>query len=561
MRLKQQILPAILAFALLLPVSSQAFHGFGAAKDRIEGKGYYFFIRGYLSFKTGELDRALDFLTKALDYESGDPVLFTELANVYIKKGKFEIARNYLEKALKLGPDNRRAMELLAGIYSTTDEKKKSIKLYRKLITKYGDNDSYLQLSSLYAEGGNFKDAEKTVRELIGKKPRFFLGYFYLGRILAAQKKFEKALTNYRKSIEMHPSFDSAMVDAAWILDHQGKTAEATKMYEKAIEINPANAVVRDRLGQLYIQKQEYGKAAGQYEALKSFDVNNTALRTKLGLIYFESRNLERAIEEFNFVLGKKPDNHRVRVFLGSAYQEKGMIKPAKEAFLKVPPQSEYFRDAMFHLAFLYSKDKNTRGAIGMLGKLEKKYPNDVGVKVFLGELLYDGKQFEKAEKVLLKVITLAPENERAHFLLGVVYDKLGSFELLEKQMKKAIEINPQDGTALNYLAYSYADRNVKLVEAEAMVKQAIKMKPEDGYYIDSLAWVYFRQGRIKDALGELEKALEVVPNDPVILEHMGDVLRALSRKKEAALYYRKALEKHHDNPELVQSKLKEIEK
>ena len=551
----------LIIFSILFISYAYGFHGFGAAKDRIEGKGYYYFIRGYMSFKKGELNQAEEYLTKALDYEEGDPVIYTELANVNVKQGKFEKARKNLERALKVGPGNKRALELLAAIYSTSEEKEKATALYRELIERYGDKDAYLQLASLYAEGGNFKDAESTVQGLIDKKPRFFLGYFYMGRILAAQKKYEKALTYYRKALKLHPTFDSAMVDTAWILDHQGKRKEATKMYERAVGINPSNAAVRDRLGQLYIQEKKYEKAAGQYEALKSFDLDNTALRTKLGLIYFESGNLDKAIEEFHFTLKRKPDDYKVRVYLGSAYQEKGMIPSARKEFIRVPEESEYFRDAMFHLAFLYSKEKNSSKSMDTLRKLSERYPGDVGVKVFLGELLYDGKKYREAVSVLKDVISLAPENERAHFLLGVVYDKLGEFTLLEEQMKKAIVLNPDDGTALNYLGYSYADKNVKLKEAEEMIKKALLIKPDDGYYIDSLAWVYYRQGRIEKAFKELEKALVNVPDDPVILEHMGDVLRALSRTKEAAEYYKRALKKNHENPGIVESKIKEIGK
>jgi len=106
----------------------------------------------------------------------------------------------------------------------------------------------------------------------------------------------------------------------------------------------------------------------------------------------------------------------------------------------------------------------------------------------------------------------------------GVVFDKLGQFEETEKFMKKAISLDPDNAEALNYLGYSYADRGINLKEARSLIEKAVELKPNNGYYIDSLGWVYFKLGDKQNALKYLLEAIKYVKDDPVILEHLGDI-------------------------------------
>ena len=123
--------------------------------------------------------------------------------------------------------------------------------------------------------------------------------------------------------------------------------------------------------------------------------------------------------------------------------------------------------------------------------------------------------------------------------------------------MKQVIRLQPEDAEALNYLGYTYADLGINLNEAEALVQSALKIKPEDGYIRDSMAWVYYKQGRYEDALIWLKKAIDIVPQDPTILEHLGDVYLKLNSKDKALESYRRSLELQTKGREQVEQKIK----
>jgi Flp pilus assembly protein TadD len=109
--------------------------------------------------------------------------------------------------------------------------------------------------------------------------------------------------------------------------------------------------------------------------------------------------------------------------------------------------------------------------------------------------------------------------------------------------MKLVIEKDPDHAEALNYLGYTYADRNMNLDEALELIERALEIKPESGYIVDSLGWVYYQRGEYRKAIRELERAVTLTPDDPVINEHLGDGYLKLDQKTKALDSYKRALE------------------
>ena len=126
--------------------------------------------------------------------------------------------------------------------------------------------------------------------------------------------------------------------------------------------------------------------------------------------------------------------------------------------------------------------------------------------------------------------------------------------------MKEVLVLQPDHANALNYLAYTYADLGIHLDEAEKLVQKALALKPEDGYITDSLGWVYYKQGRYREALTYLLKAAELVKDDPTILEHVGDAYQKLGQKEKAIEFYRQSLKFRETDRDAVIEKIKLLE-
>jgi tetratricopeptide (TPR) repeat protein len=123
-----------------------------------------------------------------------------------------------------------------------------------------------------------------------------------------------------------------------------------------------------------------------------------------------------------------------------------------------------------------------------------------------------------------------------------VLFEKTDRFEAGIQQMRLILVIDPDHADALNFIGYSYADRDIHLSEAEELIKKASRLKPGNAYIIDSLGWVYFRQNKLDQAIQHLAEAARLQPNDVAITEHLGDAYVKIGKLKEALEIYQKAL-------------------
>jgi Flp pilus assembly protein TadD len=105
--------------------------------------------------------------------------------------------------------------------------------------------------------------------------------------------------------------------------------------------------------------------------------------------------------------------------------------------------------------------------------------------------------------------------------------------------LRRVLEINPENGPALNFLGYSLAERGENLEEAEQLIRRALEITPNDGFFVDSLGWVYFQRGDYGAAVRELERAAKLAGSDPVISEHLADAYVKVGRTEDAIRAYR----------------------
>jgi Flp pilus assembly protein TadD len=116
------------------------------------------------------------------------------------------------------------------------------------------------------------------------------------------------------------------------------------------------------------------------------------------------------------------------------------------------------------------------------------------------------------------------------------------NWEKAEADIKLALRLSPEQPELLNFLGYSWVDRNENIPEALTMLEKARQLRPYDGYIVDSVGWAYYRLGRYDDATRTLEAAVLLVPGDPTVNNHLGDALWKTGRKLEARYQWNHAL-------------------
>ena len=164
-----------------------------------------------------------------------------------------------------------------------------------------------------------------------------------------------------------------------------------------------------------------------------------------------------------------------------------------------------------------------------------------------IGNIYKKFKNYKKAIEYYSKVLSRIDSNSNIFadilYRRGGAFERMGNYKDADIDLLKSLEIRPNDAYTLNYLAYSWLERNHKIDEAIQMLKKAYNKKENDPYITDSVGWGYYLIGDYKKAEKYLRRAVELMPEDPIVNDHYGDVLWQLNRKMQASYFWKNVLE------------------
>ena len=141
----------------------------------------------------------------------------------------------------------------------------------------------------------------------------------------------------------------------------------------------------------------------------------------------------------------------------------------------------------------------------------------------------------------------------------GGSYERLGDYEKSDKDLLKSLEINPNDAYVLNYLAYSWLERDYKIDDALKMLERAYAEESDDPYIIDSIGWAYYLIEDFTAAENYLKRAVELMPQDPTVNDHYGDILWKLDRKIQARYFWKSVLNLSETDDEMKKEIVKKL--
>jgi tetratricopeptide (TPR) repeat protein len=166
-----------------------------------------------------------------------------------------------------------------------------------------------------------------------------------------------------------------------------------------------------------------------------------------------------------------------------------------------------------------------------------------------------NSKNYKKAiEKYSLIISSLNEDSEIKSDLLyrrGGSYERLGDYEKADKDLLHSLIINSEDAYVLNYLAYSWLERNYQIDKAMEMLEKAYALRSNDPYITDSIGWAYYLIENFHEAEKYIKKAVELMPEDPTVNDHYGDILWKLNRKIQARYFWNNVLSSDETDDEL----------
>ena len=508
----------------------------GAERDEGAAAAYYLNVlktdphnadllsRAFLSVLTdGDVDQAAKLADKVIQNDHTDRIARLVLGVRALKQKDYSVAQKDFAQSVR-GPVTDLAAALLSGW------------------AVYGSGDTH--------------GAIDTLDKLSGPDWYGIFKDLHAGLILDLANNKKDAGKRYERAYKVDPTAVRTVEAYGRFLSRNGSKDDALKVYQDFDKQLPDHPLVAqemkavadgDKLPPLVASPQ-----SGGAEALYSIGASiGRRGGEDLALIYLQ------------LALYLEPSHAMALLSLADLYESLKKPDLAIQIYERLPPNSPLFRNAEIQLANDLDELDRTDEATKRLDHVIAEHPKDTEALLALGNIQRGRKQFAECADTYGKAIGTVPTPDKSNWVMfyfrGICYERSHQWPNAEADMKKALELYPDQPLVLNYLGYSWVDQGVHLDEGMDMIRKAVEQRPDDGYIVDSLGWAYFRTGNYDEAVKNLERAVELKPDDPTINDHLGDAYWRVGRTLEAQFQWAQAKDFKPDDDELakIQDKLK----
>lgn len=517
------------------------------------------FIKGNDASIRGDYQTAAQIFKYVVELQPKDVYLKRKLSIELIRVGELKEAEKILETVFAESHYKDDSIGLiLAGVYAALEKPVLARETYQKIITTSADaEEACLFLAKSYAGEKKYNEAKSLLTKCEKKSKDDPVYSFYIGKIEYERGHKAEAKKFFEKSLKMDHSYSQAALALGAFYEEQEKLPLAVKIYKDFLagEGNTTNVPVLSRLVTVLFSMEANADVMPYAETLSSIDNSDLNLKVRLGLLYSDVGRFEEATNLFKEVLTVVPDSDKVIYYLGALNQQTNHYQDAIDYFKRIPSTSALYGDAGVQVGQMlgaFAREEFVQGKKGeeahnkFLGftndRIKEHEESAVEFKMLQASFFEDTFQYKKAIEAMNSVKTNKAFTESHSYYLASVMEKDGQYLEARKLVQAIVDKDPNNAHALNFLGYSYLEKNERLDIAFDYISKAVKLRPEDGYIRDSLAWYYFQTGKFKEALSEAKKAFELVKSDVIITKHLGMIYQSLNYYDKAKEYLTEAL-------------------
>ena len=522
--------------------------------DRADRVSDYF--AGILSFNENEYDESYKFFRKLDGLESSHPDYSAKYLYSLVNSGNFREAFNYSKK-LERQNVNIFESRLVLGIY-------------------------YLKYSKLDLAKENFQKAKETKRSVLNDYVTNSLNNWSnlkssnLSNALIEIKKIDERFENLKKiqNIFLNCYFDSPNTENLYkelisnkktdfsrynyfyasYMGNSGKTNKAKQIVNSALKSYPRN-----------LKLNQFKADLNENKNISIFNCKNEA-HVSAEILYITANALSSQsiypLSNFYLNLAKflNEDFHSYDTLLAENFYKIKNFKEAKKIYNSLSKKGEAFSwYSAKQLARIYLQEEEKEKAIKIISYT---YDNLINKEIYetfdYAEFLKNNERFKESIKFYSEIISKVKNNHPLYAEAtdgrGVAYERIGEWENAEKDLLASLKANPDQAYVINYLAYSWIEQGVKIEQSLSMLEKANKLRSNDPYIIDSLGWALFKLKRFKESKKYLQLAVRLMPGDPIVNDHYGDVLWKNGNEIQARYYWNYVL-----NLEKAEDELKKV--
>ena len=373
-------------------------------------------------------------------------------------------------------------------------------------------------------------------------------------RIAFEAGKREAAADEALAAHQLAPNDIEAVLASVQLLQPlPGGRQRAAALLDEYLKNHPNDLRALKAQGLLQIASEQNHAAITTLNKVQSQEPDNPVTLYTLAQLHFQQRNYAAATSSLKRYLALPADPQRdpgnAWLFLAEIAQAQADLPAAIEALESVPPTSRQHFEAQVLRATLLARQQHRpeAGMAALQGLKPASEEQRQMVVVARAQILRHAKRFHEAYRLLDKALKTQKDPTDLLYDHAVAAEGIGRFDIAEKDLRRLIKARPDEANAYNALGYMLADRNVRLPEALELIEKANRLLPDNPHILDSLGWVYFRTGRIDDAIAIFQKIWLRLP-EAELGTHYGEVLWAKGNREAARAVWRETQKIDPDN-------------
>ena len=535
-----------------------------AAAHRALGAVYFRRLRSGDDPEAAE--RAISSLGEAVRLDPEDLRSRSELARLLAASQRSEEAASHLRELVRRAPDAFGELLLLAQLRLTAGDREQAFDyLLQSLRIEPRQPDAREMVDDLLRNGEiPGRMVEEALAEVVALYQAGSVQYpddqalrLSLADGLARLGRLDEAAQAFEQLLVAEPRSEIALMGLAMVRRQQRRLEDAEAALVRLLDENSRSVPARLALGGVFSARCEYGRAADEFQTLVSLPQDAYGLGRRREVLARLAQTLEQAgqyaeaydvLGEAVLLSGETTEAFRYRVALVQNRLAAGQPEAAVELIEGLISDRPGEPGLLALQARVLDAAGRNDAALGILRALVAEYPETGGVVHALLRHYVTAGDLPAAETIARQWLEEKADDQAFRFQLAALLERQGKLQEAEQEFRRVIAAEPDHDLALNYLGYLLADRTDRLEESEKLIQRALDEDPYNGSYLDSLGWVQFRQGDLSQAEPNLLRARQCMPENSVVLDHLGDLYRAKGNTEEAVRFWRMALQ--HDGDE-----------
>ena len=550
--MSRHFLPLAAVFFLGLSASAHAEFAFG---DEISLSGNYLAARS--ADRDADTGPASEFLARALLLDPKNQMMMERLFGLELSQGNIPAAEELARKVLAFNSQQKLA-RLTMGVRDVRQHRYSSARknFTEGAYTPIGELTASLLAAWTRAGEGHLQQALDELKKL-DKNEAFQSFKLYhtalisdvLNNSVRAEAAYKQALARNGQALRVVQAYGN-------FLERHKRRDEAIQLYKDFSKDGDKSPLIEAAL-----REAATGKVPPPF--VKDVQAGTAEALFSLGSVMTDDQSLPIALMYTQLGLSLPGDKTMLQTLLGDILGDMKKYELSNKAYAAVSAGSSLAANALLNQAINLQRMEKADDAIAMLNKLVAAEPSNYDALMTLGNIYRIGDKFDKAVDTYTRALAIVAnptkDNWRAFYHRGIAYQQLGDWAKAEPDFRKALSLSADEPLVLNYFGYSMIEKKVNLNEALTMVKKAVELKPNDGMIVDSLGWAYYQLGDYDQAVIEIERAFDMIPYDPIIAEHLGDVYWKVGRKLEAKFQWQHAKDNKPEAKDLarIEEKLK----